>query len=672
MQPFTPQDLFLHQKITDLHCTGAAGMAAAAVRSVNRDRDDYLSCIWGMPLDGRPARQLTHGPGLDASPRWSPDGRQLAFTSTRAGGAPQAYVMPSDVGDARPLGRFEMGVTQLRWAPDGKSLLACAALAVDPQKRGQRATTGPGDAPRAPTAPEVCWRLPYKMDGIGYTLAREIHLFRIDGASGETTQLTDGPFDVQGFEPSPNGRHIAFSRTREGRFAHATDLWVCDADGGGARRLTHEHATVMTPAWSPDGRWIAFAGAVAEGDGQSGLWLVEFATGRVTPAGPPDLEVADPQHLCWTADSQALLLARATRGSHEIVRVPVAGATLQTLVGGDRQFGAFGCTGDRLVFSVDTPTQPSDLWACAMDGTRERRISDLNAWWRDRVPLALERREFEVPDGRGGTEAVQGWLLRAEGSEGPLPLLADVHGGPGSYALLDYDTNVYWHSMCSRGWAVLMLNPVGSSSFGREFCERLAGHWGELDLPQHLAALRQLRDEGLCDERIAIAGKSYGGFLTAWAIGHCDIFRAAVVMAPVGNIETHYGTSDGGYYADPLYLGRPPAFDRELARRLSPLQYVERAATPTLFMQGKEDERCPKCQSEELFVSLYRAGETPAEMVLYPGEDHHFLGEGRPSNRADAAHRINEWVTRYTGQALSRRAGSRRLAGHEQHESTSG
>jgi dipeptidyl aminopeptidase/acylaminoacyl peptidase len=115
----------------------------------------------------------------------------------------------------------------------------------------------------------------------------------------------------------------------------------------------------------------------------------------------------------------------------------------------------------------------------------------------------------------------------------------------------------------------------------------------------------------------------------------------------VGNIETHYGTSDGGYYADPYYMESDENFDRELAKKLSPMAQVERATTPTLFMQGADDERCPKCQSEELFVSLMRAGDTPTELVLYPGEDHHFLGDGTPSVREDAARRIIDWITQH-------------------------
>jgi dipeptidyl aminopeptidase/acylaminoacyl peptidase len=238
-----------------------------------------------------------------------------------------------------------------------------------------------------------------------------------------------------------------------------------------------------------------------------------------------------------------------------------------------------------------------------------------------------------------------------------VPLLNDVHGGPASYALLDFDTNVYWQVLCSRGWAVLALNAVGSASYGREFCDRLAGHWGEYDLPQHLAAVKQLRAEGVCDECVAICGKSYGGYLSGWAIGQTTLFRAAVVMAPVGNIETHYGTSDGGYYADPYYMGTRHLIDRDLAKRLSPQAHVEKATTPPLFLQGEDDERCPKCQSEELFVSLLRAGDTPAELVLYPGADHHFLGEGAPSVRQDAAERIIDWVDKYVRQEPAPLAG---------------
>jgi dipeptidyl aminopeptidase/acylaminoacyl peptidase len=643
---FTVSDLFLHQHISEIHCSASTGVAACVVKSADEESDQHVSCIWTFALDGSSSTQLTRGPGQDMSPQWSPDGSTLAFISTRTGSS-QVFLIERDGGEARQVGDFPHGVSNLRWSPDGNSLVVSAAVMVDPDWRGQRPS---GRAPtRKKCNPEIAWRLPYKEDGVGYLLGREFHLFSLDVRSGRRTQLTDGPFDVLAFDVAADGR-IAFARTREGRYAHNNDLWVCNADGARPRRLTHEHAIVMAPHWSPDGTRIAFTGATEEGDAEPVLWLLQVDTSEVRPLCKDTVDVADPVSLQWDPDGESLVFSRAWRGRHQAVALRVADESLSVLSTGDRQMGAFWATPQYLVYSVDHPALPSELWAMKRTGGKqagnERRLSDLNHWWYTRDAIEASILKFEVPDGTGGTETIEGWFIRAKGNSGAQPLLCDAHGGPASYALLDYDTNVFWQAMCAKGWSVLALNAVGSASYGREFCKRLAGHWGKYDLPQYVAAVEQLREQGLCNDRVVISGKSYGGFLCAYATGNTDIFKAAVVMAPVGNIETHYGTSDGGYYADPFYMASKPEFDRELARALSPLHHIEKSKTPTLFMQGKDDERCPKCQSEELFVSLCRAGETTAELVLYPGETHGFLASGAPSCREDAALRIMDWFDR--------------------------
>ena len=645
---FRNRDLFLHRKILTVDGAAGSGRVACAVRSVDRAADRYTTQIWEFTLDGGGGRQLTRG-SADTSPRWSPDGSQLAFTSSRDGGSPQLHLLARDGGEARPVGHFEQGVQDLRWTPDGRGLVLTVAVAVDPEARGKESSGAkPKDDEDAPQAKvELAWRLPYKEDGIGYLLKRQIHLFHVDADSGQARQLTRGAFDVQAFDISADGRQVAYSRTRDGRCAHDCDLWSLELTGGEPRQLTSGHAMVMQPAWSPDARQIAFTGAVEEGDAESRLWLVDLASRRVRDLGGDDVDVADPMTLHWTPDGRAIVFTRGWRGRHQVVRIDVDSGEVSVLVDGDRQLGGFDVVGDRLVYSIEHPSLPSDLWASDAQGRNEKRLSDLNPWWNDREPIVAEVRKFQVPDGKGGEETIEGWLIRRKGQRGPTPLLDDMHGGPASYALLDFDTNVFWQTLCAAGWSVLALNAVGSATYGREFCCRLAGNWGRLDLPQHEAAIRQLQREGVCDERVAVSGKSYGGYLSAWATGHTDLFKAAVVMAPVGNIETHYGTSDGGYYADPFYVASQPRFDREKARELSPLQYIEKSGTPTLFMQGKDDERCPKCQSEEMFVSLYRAGDTPAELVLYPGEHHSFLGSGAPSCRHDAANRIVDWFERF-------------------------
>jgi dipeptidyl aminopeptidase/acylaminoacyl peptidase len=660
--PFTVEDLYLHHKVTELDGSPDGRFVACTVRSIDRETDDYVSCIWRFEIDGNSHTQMTRGPGKDQSPRWSPDGARLAFVSDRAG-SPKLHVLAADGGEAAPLGTI--GVSNLRWMPDGKALVVSSAVTVDPDWRGER-PNGREPAKRK-VQPEVAWKLPYKMDGMGYMLTREIHLFRMDAKTGEHQQLTDGPFDVLAFGISPNGRHIAHTRTRVGRFSHRSDLWVCDADGQRSRQLTQDYATVMSPLWSPDGRWLAFCATMHEGDAQTNLYVMEFANASVKRLGDLDLQVADPEAVFWQADSLSLVFSRQHRGKHQVVRIAVAGGEPEVLVGGQRQFGAVAMAGNACAYTVEHPSQPSEVHVCPPD-SGERQLSDFNPWWKERTPILAETWEFTVPNGQGGSEKIEGWLLRAEGSSGPQPLLNDVHGGPAAYALLDFDTNVFWQVLCSKGWAVLALNAVGSASYGREFCDRLAGHWGEYDLPQHLAAMQQLREEGVCDDRLAIAGKSYGGYLSGWTIGNTSMFRAAVVMAPVGNIETHYGTSDGGYYADPYYMGTEERFDRKLATALSPMAHVEKATTPTLFMQGADDERCPKCQSEELFVSLMRAGTTPAELVLYPGEDHHFLGDGAPSVRQDAAERIIGWIEKHVQHAPPAPAGQKQRAETEQNK----
>jgi dipeptidyl aminopeptidase/acylaminoacyl peptidase len=641
-KPFSVGDLYLFQRVMDVHCTDGPGLrtAACTVKSADRDLDGYVSHIWCFPLDGSAPTQMTFGKDTSQSPRWSPGAARLGFISNRSGST-QVHVIPRDGGEARQVSDFPQGVSDLRWGPGGEYLIVTAAVAVDADMRGARSSAG-SKVEQKKCAPEVAWRLPYKEDGVGYLLQREFHLFSVDSVTGRHVQLTDGAFDVLTFDVHSSGR-IAFSRTREGRFAHCNDLWICEANGARPRKLTIQHSIVMNPRWSPDGKQIAFTGAIEDGDAEPRLWLVEVESGAIRALCPETLDVAHPDAVFWNSNGRRLTVSRAHRGRHQVVAVDRIDESIEVLVQGDHQFGVLACSGGDFVYSIDHPTLPSELWfrGHGNEAHGQKQLSDLNPWWKERVPIDAKALAFSVPDGKGGIEEIEGWLLRGQGHAGAQPLLNDVHGGPASYALLDYETNVFWHVLCARGWTVLALNAVGSASYGREFCRRLAGHWGSLDLPQHRAAIKQLQQQGLVDGRAVVTGKSYGGYLSAYATGNTDVFSAAVVMAPVGNIETHYGTSDGGYYADPFYMASKPSFDRELARQLSPVQHIEKSATPTLFMQGKDDERCPKCQSEELFVTLARSGDTEAELVLYPGETHGFLGSGAPSCREDAAQRIS-------------------------------
>jgi dipeptidyl aminopeptidase/acylaminoacyl peptidase len=620
-------------------------VAVCAVSSADRAADRYFSALWQLPLDGSPPRRLTAGTHTDQDPRLSPDGDQVAFSSDRHGGPPQIYLISLQGGEAWQLSRFNQGVTSFRWAPDGGRLLTLCPVAVDPDRRGERSKEPPPE--RNDGAPEVVWRLPAKLDGMGYTLDKEEHLFVID-IDGDSRQLTDGAFDVRDACWSPDGRRIAYARTRDERLAHRTDIWWMDAEGQGARQLSFDQASAGSPSWSPDGRWIAFVGAESEGDSRYRLWLIDMTSDTLAPLGDEALELGNGEELHWLQDSSALAVVIAERGLQVLKRIEVPSGRQNLLRGGDRHLSMLAAArGDWLCCS-EAANESIEVVAIRTDSQGdERRLTRFNDWSKQRERPEVTKRGFRVPDGRGGTESIEGWLLRPRGAKGPTPLLVDVHGGPTSYVLMTAASHGYWWPLCSQGWSVLALNPVGSSSYGREFADRLNCHWGELDLPQHLAALEALRREGLTDDRVAIAGKSYGGYLSAWAIGHTKLFRAAIVSAPVTSLESHYGTSDSGYYADPDAIGDVPHRAGEQHRELSPMKHAHKALTPTLILQGKEDQRCPIGQAEELFTTPMCQAKAQTEMVVYPGGSHHFFERGKPSHRLDAIRRLMDWTMRW-------------------------
>ncbi|GGX03833.1 hypothetical protein GCM10007242_06160 [Pigmentiphaga litoralis] len=666
--PFSHEDLILHQEISETDAAWDANLVACAVSTPDPDNDSTTSKLWLFPLDGSAPSPLTTGDSTDTMPRWRPDGEALGFVSDRAGAA-QIFVLPRHGGEATQLSHLSGTVSAFEWSPDGTHVAAVCAISVDPRLRGER-TPADAELP-GPDAPQVAWKLPYKSDGIGYLLNVEMHLYIIDAASGEARRMTDGPFDVRSASWSPDGQQIVFVRTREGDEAHRTDVWVCDVESGDARCLT-ALSQVLYPTWSPDGKWIVFSGTAEDGDAQVGLWIIDVASGDVRPLGDPDIELSTESDSVQflRGDASRVLALVARRGVVELVSVSVPEGQVTPLVQGERHLSKVTVTRDHLAYTAHSPVAAVELYKCSYDGSGESVVSALNTWWQDRTLPHFERRTFTVPDGEGGTETIDGWFLRPADATGPTPLLVDVHGGPASYVLFDYNPTAYWSLLWSQGWSILALNAVGSASFGRAFADRLRGHWGELDLPQHLAAIRTLQDEGLADDRLMLAGKSYGGYLTSWAIGDTDLFQAAVVMAPVTNIETHYGTSDSGFYSDPYAMRGDRRHHRETMRRLSPMQHVEHASTPTLILQGTDDERCPKCQAEELFVTLRRDAACAAELVLYPGASHKFTASGKLSHRKDVMSRIASWAMQWVIEGDPQRPGDEQRTGEQRMKNT--
>ena len=668
-RPLQPDDLLAIKVVADVQLSPDGRRAAYTFTEIAPEQDEYRSAIWMAPVQGGEPRQFTRGPKRDSAPRWSPDGAWLAFLSDRDGEAPQLYVMSANGGEPRRLTWLGHAAGPAVWSPDGARLLFAAPVPKEPPPSGKEARARWADRPKVVTSAH------YKDDGQGYTFGDPSQIIAVSVARGEVAQLTGGDRPSTAPAWSPDGARIAFSRARSGPADyHVYDIWVMNADGSNPRRLTTDVGRATSPSWSPDGSTIACYGTDEQdpgaGDPMTRVWLVPSSGGppRRLGAGYDRQAVlmarpAVTPGPVWSSDGGTLTFVAADAGNIHLVRAGAVDGSVRPVVAGERQVLSASAAADagRIAFVATDPHIPSDVYVCGWDGADERRLTRVNEALLSRLALPrVERRAFRSPQGA----TLDGWLIRpaaqgapgAKSAGGPAPLLLDIHGGPASYHgnlfSLGY---LYRYVLASRGWAVLALNPTGSGSYGKAFAHGIRGRWGEGDLPEQLAAVDALVAEGIADPaRLAVAGYSYGGFMTSWTITHTDRFKAAVVGAPVVNLESFHGTSDIGMWFIPWEMQGDLATQREIYRRLSPISYVERVTTPTLILHGEADDRCPIGQGEELFVGLVAAGKAPAEFVRYPGESHLFLGNGRPSHRLDVTRRVVAWVERYVSGAPAR------------------
>ena len=650
-----PRDLLRFKTVGDVALSPDGEHVAFTVVRIDEEADEYRSSIWVADAGGsaRPT-ELTLGEKKRASaPRWSPDGRTIAFLSDRERDKPQLYVMQARGGDARRLTDLPLGALPASWSPDGTKLLFGARVLAEPPP------ADPDAKKRWEQRPRHVTKAQYKADGQGYTFDARTHLFIVDLKTGAAKQITDGDCEDRAEAWSPDGARIAWSRTRGGLTEYNwSDIHVMNADGTGARQITNEAGRAISPTWSPDARAIAFYAYDEQspwiGDPMVRPWVVAVSGGPARPItkdfdhgvallAPPAITPGP----AWSPDGVTVTSVFAVRGQAHVVRARVADGAVETLTRGDRQVAYLSAVaGKRIAYVSADPRDPAEVFAASWDGADERRITQLNETVASDIVATLPvRREFDTPNGK-----IEGWVITPRGATGPAPLLVDIHGGPAGFAGDAFALGYFFkYVLASKGWAVLSLNPTGSGSYGREHAHGIRGRWGEHDLPEQLAAIDALVADGTVDpERLAIAGYSYGGFMTSWTIGHSDRFKAAVVGAPVVDQESFHGTSDIGMWFAPWELCAEYPRDRETLRRFSPLTYVDRVTLPTLIIHGEADERCPIGQGEQLFAALLACGKAKVEFVRYPGGSHLFILSGRPSHRVDVSTRIVDWVSAHT------------------------
>ncbi|HEV8354241.1 MAG TPA: S9 family peptidase [bacterium] len=676
----TIEDLLSIKWIGDPQLSPDGARVAYVLTVADREANTYRSHLWIVPMAGGPTtalgagepRQFTWGEHRDSSPRWSPDGRWIAFLSDRGAKSDpgvkkpkQLFVIPADGGEAQMLVGGGYAPADPAWSPDG----------------GTIAFVGRPEGSKPDSDVKVITRVRYKNDGEGFWDGRYKHVFIVPTSGGTPRQLTAGDFDHLDPAWSPDGRAIAFAanRTAEGEFTNIADIWAVDAAGDNLRQLTSSKGPAATPAWSPDGEWIAYFGHdnAAMGATNTGLWLVPAAGGVATnlTAGYDrslvhhvisDMrahpKVGGPR---WSADSRRIFFLVAEGATNQIAVIDRAGGPVRTLTSGRYEiFGyAIDGAGTGGVIAASDPSHPGDLWAARLGetGTLEdqRRLTTVNKSLLGEIQLSLpERFEYDGVDGW----PIEGWVMRpAEFREGErYPTILQIHGGPhGAYG------EAFFHEfqvLAAEGFAIVFVNPRGSQGYGQRFTAATQHDWGGKDFEDLMRGLDAAlaRYAFLDPDRLGVAGGSYGGFMTNWVVGHSDRFKAAVTMRSISNHLSQWGTSDlafmKGFWEFPGDPWENPTWYWEH----SPLAYVEKITTPLLILHSEEDLRCPIPEAEQLFAALKKL-QREVTFVRFPGESHDLSRNGKPAHRLERLRWIVRWMSDHL-RATTQPAEPRELA----------
>jgi len=637
-RPFTPDDVLRLRDVREPRISPEGDWVAYTVSSADTAEDQNHHAVWMTSWDGTRTVRLTNSKQGESAPSWSPDGRWLAFLSSRDDEHTQLWLLDRRGGEGRKVTTLQSDVDDYVWAPDGHRV---ALVAEDPDTA----------KPKTP-APIVIDRFQFKQDESGYLSKRRRHLYVVDIETGKATLLTPGDYDDLLPAWSPDGKSLAFvsKRRPDADRDNNWDVYVMEAvPGATPRQLTtfegpdDDPDYESRPAWSPDGRSIAYL--------QGGpLKLIYYAVQKlaVVPAGGGapriltatlDRSVASP---AWSADGSSLYFLLEDDRTVLLARVPANGGAVERLVSGPRVVSAFAAGRDgKVAVLASTPIAPAEVFA--VEGTTLRPLSHQNAEWLTQVKLGTtEPISFKSRDGT----PVNGFLVKpADFVPGKrYPTILRIHGGPVSQYQSEFDFQL--QTLAGHGYVVVVGNPRGSSGRGERYSTAIYADWGNKDAQDVLAAVDYAVAQGVADPaRLGVGGWSYGGILTNYVIAQDRRFKAAVSGAGISNILAGYGTDQyvREYEAE---LGVPWKTLDTWVKLSFPFLHADRIATPTLFLCGDKDFNVPLLNSEQMYQALRSTG-VATQLVIYPGQHH---GINKPTYRRDRMVRYLAWYDRFLKQ----------------------
>ncbi len=655
------------------------GTRVAFVRREIGSKNDYRTDIWMVAADsestgGRPKSEANRftNTGRDGAPAWSPDGSKLAFLSGRDGTSPQVWTIPANGGEASVLTSFPEGrLAGLEWSPDGRYLAVGFRPHAEERRRSASEERAKSGTSTPPVVVESLW---YRVDGDGVFGDTRFSLYLIDASTGEHREVfSKDSLGMFSFAFSPDSKTIAVtanSDTRAEIRPWKTTIWLVDIASRKARKIPGlPQGPKETIAWSPDGKSIAFAGREGRDRSYSTenleLLVCDVRTGRTESlTGHTDycllavtvsdcLDTSFSPVVEWHPDGRRIFTRIGWEGEAHVASVDRRTKKLRFLTAGalDYAFGSISTNGKRLACVRSSATEPCDVHVGEITSNelRTRRVTAFNDELLAELTLAKPKTAW-VKSTEG--TRVETWSLSPTKTRAPgktrrkrAPALLCIHGGPhAQYGV------AFFHELqflAAQGYHVYYPNPRGSKGYGRDFCAAIRGDWGNRDWEDILAVTEQIRRNPRVDpDRVGIIGGSYGGYMTNWAISHCDLFAAAVTDRCVSNLISMFGTSDfpeipGNYWEGNSWDGVEKRWER------SPLKHFGKVETPTLIVHSEGDLRCSIEQAEQVFTALQLRG-VPSRFVRYPPDTNHGMSRGGPPDlRIHRLEEIAAWFGKY-------------------------